>query len=1017
MAEHRRFADLNLGHPGLLTYFPSDDPGHKPGILHTTRLTSEVPHFNIVGSSAELYPPSKSAFPEASAKSWRERNIQQRWLSNSHPEALIGGADAFSDFLKEDMNRFEKTDDFQDDGPLLAVGEMTDWSIPSIPKGTPLLAVATGESGEKLRLAKVDESIWQWDGHRDASLHLSVVDPMFRDEETIWCGDGLPISKIRFATANRQTNSIRWLLVQTNTSVTILQPEYHRVLKPGSNAGPSSSLVQAPSYIASNPLITLHHHQTGGNELSDVCFNPPSPGSPPRIDVIDQCGFWSVWSIMGAGHGGNKTLRLSLYKCGHITDGILVSLPHGSINPVRRHGMIRIGRTEYDENRNVSAKREKNMKRTPRPSQLVLMWNSQQILLLDLDTESLLRKIDIPGQSKRKQDLILDIQESPVNENHVFVLTTRQVVWLDVLPCHEDSETILSPRILLSCSLVGFDNEDAKMSICRASEHDSDGCMVFVHSPRIDQLTVYWFSFAPDVQLPQWHRHITSLSGGEEEVPLRKTQLIRAQPAKLEIVTATAKTGPGTEYAQKNIKFYQLTTLGEDLSVRYCVCTSSVETAAEVNLPTFRVGWTQLEQRKRWKKKRTRLLKHMADTFVTPDGMTDKHVELLLRQNRSKLDHEQSSDESTSDKPRPIYINSSKLRRTVQSIVSSLQEAIPHGECGLPTEMIDVVQKTVDFGLTRGSLPLTAWLDLFPHIERTFPSNQPGDGMEEEIERFLDNVEEPVVIRQLRRRFIDELPGSFLGFPYLLETYSKIWLSPVVNLVPPEMQHVQRICVADIARDIFLSSYGVMVQNAPGLGANGSEVMNNSQSDTPTQHSVRLTPSSPGITSSPPVGSMSLQEAPDAAFQHLQPLVPSFKQGTLGSLGQSKILSYWPNQLGINTEHYVSSVAIATEEKFSYAKQRLRKIEAKRKAQAEKYKLPAFRRQRFPAGDNMGEDDSAMEAQRQRPMQVMSSQQGGLDSSQSFGFAGPSVTMSQPVSGAFGDRKKVKKGKRKSGFR
>jgi len=40
MAEHRRFADLNYGHAGLLTYIPSEDPENEPGELHTTRALS-----------------------------------------------------------------------------------------------------------------------------------------------------------------------------------------------------------------------------------------------------------------------------------------------------------------------------------------------------------------------------------------------------------------------------------------------------------------------------------------------------------------------------------------------------------------------------------------------------------------------------------------------------------------------------------------------------------------------------------------------------------------------------------------------------------------------------------------------------------------------------------------------------------------------------------------------------------------------------------------------------------------
>lgn len=41
MAEARRFADLKYGHAGRLTYFPQNNVPDEPGLLHTSRLTSD----------------------------------------------------------------------------------------------------------------------------------------------------------------------------------------------------------------------------------------------------------------------------------------------------------------------------------------------------------------------------------------------------------------------------------------------------------------------------------------------------------------------------------------------------------------------------------------------------------------------------------------------------------------------------------------------------------------------------------------------------------------------------------------------------------------------------------------------------------------------------------------------------------------------------------------------------------------------------------------------------------------
>jgi RNA polymerase I-specific transcription initiation factor RRN6 len=116
-------------------------------------------------------------------------------------------------------------------------------------------------------------------------------------------------------------------------------------------------------------------------------------------------------------------------------------------------------------------------------------------------------------------------------------------------------------------------------------------------------------------------------------------------------------------------------------------------------------------------------------------------------------------------------------------------------------------------------------------------------------------------------------------------------------------------------------------------------------------------------------------------------------------------------------------VAIAEDRKFDDARQRLQKIETRRKAFSDKYKrasqLPppssSSLRQGFGSQAEQHQDSLNVPIRPAAPMmgQIMSSQ-AMPGSSQSQGP--PQVTMSQPVSGAFGERKKAKK-KKKSGFR
>jgi RNA polymerase I-specific transcription initiation factor RRN6 len=616
------------------------------------------------------------------------------------------------------MDRFESFDGSDAHGRLLAVGEMTDTTNMGNIHGQPLLAMAAGKSGEVLRLARIKDSQWQWDGDGSAVLNLSVIDTLIREDETMWPGDGLPITNIKFATAYWQHGSVRWLLVQRHTSVAILQPEY-QLMALSRNDANSKWASHPPSYIAPNHLITLHHHQTGGNALSDVCFNAPSQGSSPQIVVIDECGYWSVWDLQGTRQVGKMTLRLVLYKCGHILEGIPDQVTPGSYFPAQKHGILQIGQPDQHEPRYVTSKRAESIKRTLGRSQHVLVWNPECVSLIDLEADSVLPKIDILSQTATKPDWILDIQRSPVDDGLVFVLTARQVIWLDLFPPGIEPGTTSRPRILFTCSHIGLGNENAKMSLCRASEEESDGTMVLIHSPSSDQLAAYWFSFAPDSQLPQWHRHITSLPGdGNNPLP-NKVSSIRVQHAKVDVSIGKGESGPWTRYSRAKTKFYQVTILSEDLGVRYCIYASSTDPSLELGLPTSRVGWSKSEDRRRWRLRRRHFVRHMGETFVLPDSIPDEHWDSLIKEQRRRNDEEEISDGDDDDdddddnssevataKVRPVFM---KFGSIAQTIVSHLQAVVAEGENGLPTQLVDAVRSAIENGVAENSLPLTSW--------------------------------------------------------------------------------------------------------------------------------------------------------------------------------------------------------------------------------------------------------------------------------------------------------------------
>lgn len=288
---------------------------------------------------------------------------------------------------------------------------------------------------------------------------------------------------------------------------------------------------------------------------------------------------------------------------------------------------------------------------------------------------------------------------------------------------------------------------------------------------------------------------------------------------------------------------------------------------------------------------------------------------------------------------------------------------------------------------------------------------------------LFERADDETVVTHLGRDSPHESTTSLVNLTQLTSYFTRLWLGPLEGRLSEEDREVRRGWISELAREVFLSSYGVMVQDTRLLGPGSMETAQDSQGQGQSQSQRRISnsipikssqSSAPSISSSPPASAMI--DAHDPAIQRLQLLAPSLRLDKMKSAKQSSVLSHWPSEPGASTQDYVSSVAVASDKKFDDARERLRKIEARRKAHAEKYRLPAFMRQGMSQNSNSRVRIEEPPPTQPVPMQTVSSQ-AMPRSSQSQGVLGPSFAMSQPVSGVFGDRKKVKKGKRKSGFR
>ncbi|KAL7808332.1 RNA polymerase I-specific transcription-initiation factor domain-containing protein [Trichoderma aethiopicum] len=1007
---------MGLGTPGVLNYIPSEHPGEEPGLLETSRFTSRCPHFKVIGAPIETYSASRSQLPESSTRLWEERQTQQRWLFKFHPDIAFGNT-AYQDILKEDMAALSLSDEAPNTRPLLAIGHVPDPSDKTGIRKLPITAVACGEAGELLRLARMEDVQLQWGDDADAFLNIETIDPTQRDAEAIWTNDGLPIRQIKFAGNRLQDDTLRWLLLQKETATTIFRPELREV--PTTSDQPKGSLIrERPSLIKPNPLLTISHDQTGGSPHSDVALLTTTHGRSHQLAIIDEGGYWSIWDLIGAWQVQRKGApQYSLSKCGHISDGLLNELPTRSSFPSERHGILfleGVWHGKIESSPSASAR-----KATDPNTRYLLMWNHERMEVLNLDTNIFLPRLGRIMRQRGKLDWILDIHRSPTRQNHVFILTQYHITWVDVFGRDESGLGPLKPSVLLSCPHLGTKKDDSRMFVCRASDDDPDTSLVFIYYPRMGQLCIFWFTYSPVTRMPQWHRDIISLPGSEErEFPAKNViEYLRVDPVQLAVSVKANPSSPGIDYHRRGVRFYQLTFLGRDFSLQRCLCVTIEDPTLDIQEPTSAVAWAEARQQKQREKRRRVIMSQVSSSFILPDEMTMDDVEALLNGEEVEDEEDFDGDVASSALSRPTRI---RVDQIYQALQGSLEASLSQGESGLPSQLFEALRQCLSDGFDQGRLPLLTWREVAETMLRDSTFEPPDETMRDEMERLLDENNEKTIVTPLYQYNRDEMILSLASLQYFQRYFAELWIDPVRNVLSEDMHQIRRIWVTELARDVFLSSYGIMYQDIPLLGPASSELpeeesqrsraglqFGSSQIATSSRSSSRDWASSPAQS---PAASTTFA-GPDEAVQRLRLLAKSIDTDKTDASRRSNVLAYWPKERGVDLNEYVSSVARANEELFRDAKERLQRMEARRKARSEKFRRPAFMRQGLPDINPM----NSMAPTRPAPMQIMSSQ-GGPEATQTQ--VPVMTTMSQPVSGLFGDRKKVKKKqKKKLGFR
>ena len=259
-----------------------------------------------------------------------------------------------------------------------------------------ILAVTAGKAGDLVRLVRVKQTQHSWTPDRDVSLAVPEIDTT---EEGWWSADGTPIQQICCA-----DGSIPWMAVRLIHSTVIFRPRYARpsVATP---AARGVSGVSSHSRLDANPVASLSLHRTGGVPPADVSFNPWHQG---QIAVVDQHGTWSVWDLIDQG-SNSKTCAIETVAMGHIYDGHETEIPPRTIDD--GWGAISFART----------------------ASTLVVCSRKFMAIFDISISSKVDRLGIRGLDlTRNSDWILDLRNSSRSHNHIFVVTSSQVLCLHI---------------------------------------------------------------------------------------------------------------------------------------------------------------------------------------------------------------------------------------------------------------------------------------------------------------------------------------------------------------------------------------------------------------------------------------------------------------------------------------------------------------------------------------------------------------------------------------------------------
>lgn len=982
MAEKERFAGLSYGQAGKLTYRPRSS-NEDLGKLETSRNFSHERTLSVIGKSRRLYHgvgPSQSNRKEGLEFT---RRTHERWLLQSIP-GTFAGAQVLNGALTEALTNHGSEDTSFTSGSLLAFGNIANSTSLENGNRIPVIAVVCGRSGETLRIARLYESQWLWPNDTSARLSQKLVEPEDKFNETLWKQDSLPIKQLKFGSGTSTRGRVDWLFVQKDEYTTLLRPEYHTLPTKHDRfqlalSGEKASLINLPR------LFTIHSRDTGGPPHSDCVFG--AAGADAHwIGIIDVLGYWNIWTIGGSHTITHQTLHLADNINGHI-DGVAKN--NTKDYRAQRHGLLTCWPKTLTRDGNDSDDSNDEAYDMLASNATLLAWNGQRIEAFNPQTGAMLTRRKSIWESSTPISDIIDVQCSPVSNEDILILTKSNIIWVKLLLTADYS---CSTQVILSISHGNMISDNTRMAICGASPKSSSSILVAVNS--IHQiLHLFWLDNEPGAMLPQFSRQSMQIPNLEQSTSKTLRQ-VRIVPLDVEYDSRAQPSSIGSDYARDQVYFYQVHLLGDDFELQYALCASSTNKQLAVKPPSTRVNYDMAARRRKWKRENTFFTKHSKGAFILPDGITELDLKAMFS------DGPEANIETRIPEPvveKPIVTQPKKFNMTRMTAIISrmLSESFAKGGAEVPPELYTVIAQKVGEGLDEGHLSVTSWLSILQSTELANTEVR-GSITHEDI---ISNANDQVQFPQLKRFAKGESPRNS-ELSEILDYISMLWIAPLQRKVTAPGLNALNVWASMAARDLFLASYGVMVRPVLQPGGSASQYIPSSQ----------LMPSS----QAGPYSSQRSTQGTDSALERLRLLAVSVGD-KVPVAKKTSIIHLWPEEPGTSLGEYVSSVTMATDDKFRGARERLLKREARRKSHVEKYGRLSVAKQSLPRLEN----EIQVTPMRPPPLQTMSSQPQAPNSSQTNILPSSSFPVpmsSQALPGAFSERKK-KKAKRKSGFR